>query len=82
VEVMPNATGKTVEQCTNAAKILQSKLGAVRTNEPVLTLLVEQLAVYADKSSNAEEYQECVAFLLQKAETFLNVTDEELLSNL
>jgi len=82
VEVMPEITGKTIEQVANAAKILASKLTQVRTNEPVLQLLVTQLAVYAEHSQNIEEYQDCVAFLLQKADTFLNVSEEELLANL
>lgn len=81
-EVMPQVTGKTIEQVANAAKILLSKLTQVRTNEPVLQLLVEQLAVYAENSPNVEEYQDCVAFLLNKADTFLNVSEEELLANL
>lgn len=82
VEVMPEATGKTVEQVANAAKILGQKLAPVRTNEPVLNLLVEQLAIYMKTSANAEEYSECVEFLLNKADTFLNVSEEELLANL
>lgn len=82
VEVMPAVTSKTVEQVTNAAKILAGKLSAVRTNEPVLELLIEQLAIYTENSPNIEEYKECVEFLLNKAETFLNVSPEELLANL
>ena len=82
VNVMPAVTGKTVEQIANAAKILLGKLAQVKTNEPVLKLLVGQLAIYADSSENVQEYQECVAFLLTKADTFLNVTDEQLLANL
>lgn len=82
IEVMPEATGKTVEQVANAAKILVGKLAAVRTNEPVLQLLVEQLAVYTEKSENIEDYKECVEFLVNKADTFLNVSPEELLANL
>lgn len=82
VEVMPAITGKTLEQVANAAKILMNKLQQVRTNEPVLNLLVEQLAIYAENSPNIEEYQDCVAFLLNKADTFLNVSEEELLANL
>ncbi len=82
VNVMPVITGKSVEQIANAAKILVSKLQQVRTNEPVLTLLVGQLAIYAENTPNMEVFQECVEFLLTKADTFLNVTDEELLSNL
>ncbi len=82
IEVMPEATGKSVEQITNASKILVGKLSNVRTNEPVLELLVTQLAIYADNSPNIEEYKECVEFLLNKADTFLNVSPEELLSAL
>lgn len=82
VSIMPTITGKTVEQIANAAKILMGKLAQVKTNEPVLKLLVGQLAIYADSSPNVQEYQECVEFLLTKADTFLNVTDEQLLANL
>jgi hypothetical protein len=82
VNVMPSITGKTVEQIANAAKILLGKLAQVKTNEPVLKLLVGQLAIYAESSENVVEYQECVEFLLTKADTFLNVTDEQLLANL
>lgn len=82
VSVMPAITGKTVEQIANAAKILLGKLAQVKTNEPVLKLLVGQLAIYADSSENIQEYMECVEFLLTKADTFLNITDEQLLANL
>ncbi len=82
VECMPEATGKTLEQIANAAKILAAKLSAVRTNEAVLQLLVGQLAIYAEHSPNIEEYAECVEFLLNKADTLLNVSEEELLANL
>jgi len=82
VAVMPGVTGKNVEQITNMAKILQNKLTQVRTNEPVLQLVLEQLSVYAENSTNAEEYAECIAFLLNKADTFLNVSPEDLLANL
>ena len=80
--VMPDATGKTVEQVANAAKILQNKLAQVKTNLPVLKLLVEQLALYAEHSTNIDEYKECVEFLLKKADSLINVTPEELLSAL
>lgn len=82
VEIMPGATGKTVAQVANAAKILIGKLNAVRTAEPILQLLVEQLAIYSEASPNIEDYKECVAFLLKKADTYLNVTEEQLLANL
>lgn len=82
LEVMPGVTGKTPQQVANAAKILQNKLAQVKTNEPVLKLMAEQLAVYAENSPNVEDYQECVEFLLNKVDTFLNVSPEELLKSL
>ncbi len=82
VEIMPEITGKTIEAVNNMAKILMNKLSMVRTNNDVLNLVIEQLAVYADNSPNAEEYTDCISFLLAKAETFMNVTPEELLANL
>ncbi len=82
VAVMPDVTGKTVEQVANMAKILGNKLTAVRTSEPVLQLCVEQLAVYAEHSHALEDFTDCVAFLLNKAETFLKVSDEDLLTGL
>lgn len=81
-EIMPAATGKTLDQVGAAAKILQNKFSAVKTNLPVLNLLVEQLAVYAGASENAEEYQDCIEFLLNKADALLNVSQEELLAAL
>jgi hypothetical protein len=79
---MPAATGKSLEQVANMAKILGNKLVAIRTHEAALQLAVEQLTIYAGASENVEEFQECVEFLLNKAENFLNISDEELLANL
>jgi hypothetical protein len=81
-EVMPAAAGKTPEQCANAAKILGQKLQPVKTNEAVIQLLVQQLAIYAEATPNLEEFSDCVEFLLAKAEAFMNVSEEELLANL
>jgi len=82
ISVMPAATDKNVEQVTRAAKILVGRLAAVKTNEPVLNLLVQMLAIYLENSKNAAEFMEVVEFLLDKADTYLNVTDEDLLANL
>ncbi len=82
IEVMPEATGKDIPACTNAAKLFSNKLSTVRTNKPVLELLMGQLAVYAEHSPNIEDYVDCVNFLVKKGEDFLNTTEEELLANL
>jgi hypothetical protein len=82
VEIMPSVTGKSLEAVTNAANILKSKLNQVKTNKAVLNLLVGQLAIYAEHSPNAQDFVECVEFLLSKADTYLNLSAEELLANL
>jgi len=82
VAVMPAVTGKTVEQVANAAKILLNKFQLVKTNKPVLKLLKDQVALYANSSPNAEQYTECIAFLADKADTFINLDDAALLANL
>jgi len=82
IAVMPEVTGKSIEQTSNAAKILTNKLTQVKTNKPVLELLIGQLAIYAEASENIGDYQECVAFLVEKADTLLNASDEDLLGNL
>lgn len=82
IEIMPSVTGKTIEAVSNAANILKGKLNQVKTNKPVLNLLVDQLAIYAEHSPNAADYVECVEFLLSKADNYLNLSSEELLANL
>lgn len=82
IKTMPAATGRTLEQVTNASKYIQNKFNTIKTNASVLEFLVEQLTVYASNSKRAEEFIGCVEFLLDKAEKLLNTSPEELLSNL
>ena len=82
IKVMPSVTGKTVEQVTRAAKLLQGKFSAVKTNIPVLDLLIEQITIYAGNSKRADEFAGCVEFLVDKADKLINTTPEELLANL
>ena len=82
MEIMPEVTGKKIEAVANMVKILKNKLSNVRTNDDVLRFVVEQLAIYTENSPNIEEYQDCVAFLVNKADTFLNVSPEDLLAAL
>ncbi|PHQ81756.1 MAG: hypothetical protein COB66_01405 [Coxiella sp. (in: Bacteria)] len=82
VAVMVSHAGKTVDQATRAAKLLHGKLASCKTATPVLELLVDQLAIYAEKTEAAEEYQDCIDFLVTRADQYLNITDEELLSAL
>lgn len=82
MDVMPEATGKNMEQVGRAVKLFMGKLAQVKTNKPVLAVLMEQLTIYVNASDSIEDFQECIAFLVQKADTFLNTSDEDLIANL
>jgi hypothetical protein len=82
IATMPAVTGKNAEQIGNAAKILLNKFQSVKTNKPVIKLLKGQLALYLNSSAGAEQFADCVEFLVQKADTLLAVDDAALLSNL
>ena len=82
VAVMPTVTGKSAEQIANAAKILLNKFQQAKTNKPVLALLKEQLGIYANSSPNAEQFSDCISFLVEKADVFLKMDDAQLLANL
>lgn len=82
VAVMPGVTGKSAEQVGNAAKIFLNKFQQVKTNKPVIKLLQGQLALYLNSSPNAEQFSDCVEFLVNKAETLLSVDEAALLEAL
>lgn len=82
IAVMPAATGKSIEQITNASKILLNKFQSCKTNKPVLKLLKDQIAIYTNQSPNAEQYSDCISFLVEKADTFINMDEAALLANL
>ena len=82
ISVMPGATGKTVDQVTNASKLLATKFQTVKTNKPVLKLLKEQIAIYVTNSSQAESFSDCVNFLVEKADALLNMDEAALLEAL
>lgn len=82
IAVMPALTGKTVERVENAARNFANKFAAVKTNKKVLDLLVDQIGIYSNGSPNAENYIECINFLTEKADKLMNMSEEEMLSNL
>lgn len=82
VAVMPTVTGKKAEAIANAVKLLLAKFNPVKTNKPVLKLLKEQLALYTVNSPQAETYNDCIEFLMKKADTLLSQDDAALLANL
>lgn len=82
VAIMPGLTGRTVEAVTYASKVFLQRLQPAKTNRPALAKLEEYLNLWFSNSANAETLQEVYKFLISKIETFLKVTDEEMLGNL
>ena len=82
VEVMPGATGKKAEAVALAAKLFLQKFNPVKTQKAVIQMLQGQLGIYVNASANAEQYADCVEFLNKKAETLLNISEEQLLAAL
>jgi hypothetical protein len=82
IEVMPAITGKTADQVTRAASLLGSKLSSVKGNKPVLGFLRQALDLYFTATNKTEEFVECYEFLVNKADSLLKASDEELLKNL
>lgn len=82
IEVMPAATGKSNDAVTLAAKLFLNKYQQVKSNKPVITKLKDQLAIYANTSSNAESFADCIKFLDEKADELLADDGSKLLDNL
>lgn len=82
-QIMPALTKKTAERVANAAKLLKGRLQACKTNKPVLGVLKDQLDFFfVNAGEAAEEFMAIYEFLNQRIDTYLNVTDEDLVSNL
>lgn len=82
ISVMPTLTGKSTDKVENAARNFSNKFAAVKTNKKVLGLLVDQLAIYTEGATNAEQFVECITFLTEKADKLVNMSEEDLLANL
>lgn len=80
--VMPAATGKTEEQIANAVKIILAKFVSIKNSKPHLKFFKEQLAVYLSASTSAEQFVDCVEFLVGRADKYLKLDDIANLNNL
>lgn len=81
--VMPAVTAKTEEQIGNAIFVFSKKFSLVRTDKPTITMLKNQLALYAEHSKNAENFADILELLVRKADLYLGSNDiQKLVSNL
>lgn len=79
IEVMPAATGKSVEAVTNATVVFLKKFSIVKTNKDVLKKLKEQLALYVENTKKGEDFAEVIDLLNSKVDSYLSANDVELL---
>lgn len=79
VAVMPAITGKKEESVKLAAKVFVTKFAGNTTNKPVLRLLRDQLALYANNTTQGEQFAPCIEFLNDKLEKLLNTDETNLL---
>lgn len=86
LENMPSLTGKTVEQVKRQAAIIAAKLNPLKNHEKkdeVLPKFKEQFTIYLNGARDAEQFAECIDFLMKKADSYLNAEKESnLASNL
>ncbi len=82
IEIMPEVTGKPLARIENAAKMFLNKFADIKTNKEALKLLKDQLTLYLNNSKNAEQFAECVDFLVTKANTLISADSSKLLDSL
>lgn len=82
IAIMPAAANKKIEAVQRAAKVFEKKFADVKTDKPVLKLLRDQLTIYINHSPNVEQFEECVSFLVNKANTLIEADSSNLLANL
>ena len=82
VEVMPAVSGTSKEQCANAAKIFAGKFSAIKSKKDVISKLKLRLSMYAEHSTKASEFAECIDVLFKKADKLITAKEESLEDNL
>lgn len=86
IATMPALTGKTEQQTQKAAGILANKLNFLKNHqdkELLLPKFKDLLTIYLNGSPDAEKYQDCVSFLLAKADQLLKADNNaDLAANL
>jgi hypothetical protein len=80
--VMPAVTQKPVDTIKKHTVIYLSRFQLVRDRKEVLEFLNAQLALYIANSPNAEQFTDCVDFLVNKAEQFMKFDPADYVKNL
>jgi hypothetical protein len=79
IDIMPALTGKSMEQVTLATEVFVKKMVPVKTRKGALSKLQDQIALYLDKSTKAEEFSDIIELLNRRIETYLAADDPQVL---
>lgn len=68
---MPQITGKDAERIKRAVAMFINKFGPIKSDKKSVTVLRDQLVVYAEQAPQASNYFKVVEFLLKKADALI-----------
>lgn len=81
-QVMPEITGKAPDKIANSVKLMLNRFQAVKNAKPILQVLKDQLALFANQAPDAENYSDVIEFLNKKLDEFLALDEKALLESL
>jgi len=83
ISVITVATGKEQAVIEKGAKLMiDQRFSDVKSNKKALGKLAEYLTIYAEKSTNAESFADCVTTLYEKADALLKADSDALADNI
>lgn len=83
IAVITSATGKDQSVIEKGAKLMiDQRFSDVKSNKKALGKLAEYLTIYAEKSTQAENFADCVTTLYEKADTLLKADSDALADNI
>lgn len=82
INIMPALINRPKEKVENAAKMFLQKLQPVKGNKVILGALAGYLDTWASNTQNLDAFQECYKFLSDKLDTFLKVSEADMLASL
>ena len=68
---MPAITGKDEERVQRALAVMLKKFQPIKSDKKSVTVLRDQLVIYAEKAPNATNSLRCVEFLVKKADALI-----------
>lgn len=80
--IMPGVLGKSEKTISNQLKYIMGKFNGCRTQKQIIALLAGYLGQYAEATKIKDDVREVLEYLLGRAKTLLEVTEEKLIEAL